>query len=130
MNGINADDLIALLEPGPQTTSQLAAWLQVPARDVAKQLESMRHADLVKRVGEWNLQRWALGEWEPPAAPAAKPKTAAGELPWWVRHADPTLPRASFVEAARQRDQAMQTDPTWTRRADPRLREHLNDGRD
>lgn len=44
-----------------------------------------------------------------------RPPVDADGQSWWTKHADPTLPRESFTNAARQRDAEMQGNGAWRR---------------
>jgi hypothetical protein len=108
---IAAEDVIALLEPGPQTTRALADYLDAPIGDVRAALGRLERAEVIKLTGEWTRRRWALAEWEPPK-PIPKPPPAPAAPGWWVHYAAPDQ-REQFAAAARARDAAMQTDKTW-----------------
>lgn len=56
------DELLALLEDGPKSSTQLAAWLDRARTIVRHELKAMENERLVKRTGL--LQRWALASFQ------------------------------------------------------------------
>jgi len=58
------DDILALLEDGPHSETELAAWLEQPPSLVSFALKGLKRSREVKRVG---LMVWALASYEAPA---------------------------------------------------------------
>jgi hypothetical protein len=57
------EELLALLEEGPQATAALAQWLQRPRLEVAHALRRMAGDGYVKQVG--TAKQWALASFHP-----------------------------------------------------------------
>lgn len=89
---INLDDVVILLEDGPHSTGQLAAWLQVSVPTVLSALKRLRRAGRVRVVGVRKL--WELTP-APGASPASVTTTQAPASPSGSAAAGPDV-----VEAA------------------------------
>lgn len=96
-------ELLALLEEGPQATADLAQWLQQPRIAVVHHLGAMRREGLVKRIG--TEKRWALIGYEPrvgrpPRRAAPQPRPPERVAPAVVRPSAPEVPDVELVEMA------------------------------
>lgn len=74
MTVIDPNDVLALLEPGPQPFGQLQAWLGNPkTADLGQVLARMADAGQVKRFGK--PRQWALGNFSAPIGRPRKPQS-------------------------------------------------------
>lgn len=95
------DELLALLETGPESQSRLAGWLQHGSYVVGRELVVMAAAGLVKRVWTQGQHLWALAAYQPAIggrprrhpAPAKQPtgKTAANYAENYSKAPNPEL---------------------------------------
>ncbi len=75
MSAIDHDDLLLLLEDGPQHVSQLSVWLKAPLLGVVLALRDLASLGVVHQVGD--ERRWAIVSVPPPAAPDVAPSPGA-----------------------------------------------------
>lgn len=95
---VNREDVLAVLEAGPQSTSAMATWLSQPSPIVHAALTAMARDELVVRVAR--TRAWALPSMVPPAARAVLVRTCSRTL-----RRPPARPASETVKA----DQA----PSW-----------------
>jgi hypothetical protein len=115
---VNREDVLAVLEAGPQSTSALATWLSQPSPVVHAALTAMARDELVVRVAR--TRAWALPSMVPPGAreklivrtcsrkplrqPKAPTSVSADAAPsWWVGK-----DRSAFTRAAAENLERMQ----------------------
>jgi hypothetical protein len=103
--------ILAVLAPGPHQKWQIREALHIAEIVIADELQALRAAGRIKRVGrQQQTCKWALADWQPaptPSAPPianeftairpAKPAPAATDS-WWTR----PLTREAFQERARR----------------------------
>lgn len=120
MRALDIDEVTAVLELGPSRRQALAKVLEVDPEDLRTALVALAKDGRVERRGElWALR--AGGQVPRPAKkktqtvtkpvrtgdPSEAVQTDGSRAGWWIKHADPATPRASFFEeaAAQERKQ-------------------------